>query len=382
MLLRETPQPKTWQNLLSWIYVCLLVYLLIAAVSVIGNGFKETTQGDAEQLFAFATNPFLGLLVGILGTALIQSSSTVTSIIVGLVAGGLPISVAIPMIMGANLGTSVTNTLVSLGYVGDPQGFNRAFAAATVLDFFNLTAVVILFPIELLFHPLETISYHLAHWMAGDLSINVTRFNPVPLLVYPVIGIVEQSTSLLPGIFCGLAQIFLGISTIVLVIMLLGKRLKQLLVGKAKAMLHAMLGRGAISGIFSGAVVTMMVQSSSTTTSLMIPFAGSGAIGMRQIYPFTLGANIGTCVTALLAATAFTGAESIPALEIALVHLLFNLVGVTLIYGVPFLRSIPIDCANWISEIAGQRKTLAMVYVAGVFFVAPGLLLGCSWLLN
>lgn len=360
----------------------MLVYLLIAAVSVIGTGFKATTQGDTEQLFSFATNPFLGLMVGILGTSLIQSSSTVTSIIVGLVAGGLPITIAIPMIMGANLGTSVTNTLVSFGYLGDSRGFNRAFAAATVLDFFNLTAVLILFPIELLFHPLETISHQLAQSMAGDLSLNTTLFNPIPPLIYPVVGLIQSTTNLLPGIFAGLTQIFLGISLIIMVITLLGKILARLMVGRARTILQTMLGRGPLSGIAAGTLITMMVQSSSTTTSLMIPFAGTGVIGMKQIYPFTLGANIGTCVTALLAATAFSGAESQPALEIALVHLLFNVVGVTLIYGLPFLRNIPVDLAVWISHLASQRRGLAFAYVIGVFFVTPGLLLGCSWLLN
>ena len=76
--------------------------------------------GDAEEiesLFIFATNPFIGLVLGILATALVQSSSTVTSIIVGLVAGGVRIDVAIPMVMGANVGTTVTNTLISFGHV-------------------------------------------------------------------------------------------------------------------------------------------------------------------------------------------------------------------------------------------------------------------------
>jgi sodium-dependent phosphate cotransporter len=379
----QTAEPTNLrQNLRQWLQVLMLVYFLIAAVSVIGSGFKATTEGDAEKLFSFATNPFLGLMVGILGTSMIQSSSTVTSIIVGLVAGGLPISIAIPMIMGANLGTSVTNTLVSLGYVGDSSGFNRAFAAATVLDFFNLTAVLILFPIELLFHPLEMTSHQLAQWMAGELSLNVTGLNPVPPLVYPVVALIQSTTSLLPGIFPGLTQIFLGISAIITVIMLLGRILKQLMIGKARAILQTMLGRGPLSGIAAGALITMMVQSSSTTTSLMIPFAGTGVIGMRQIYPFTLGANIGTCVTALLAATAFTGVESRPALEIALVHLLFNAAGVALVYGIPFLRNIPVESATWISNLASQQKGLAFAYVAGVFFLAPGLLLGCSWLLN
>ena len=71
----------------------------------------------------------MSLLSGILATSLLQSSSTTTSIIVGLVSGGaLTIQGAIPMIMGANLGTSVTNTIVSLAYLKDPKSFKQSFS--------------------------------------------------------------------------------------------------------------------------------------------------------------------------------------------------------------------------------------------------------------
>lgn len=119
---------------LSWIAVLLLVYLLICAVSTIGGGFKLAAGERAEELFAFAANPFAGLVVGTLCTALIQSSSTVTSIIVGLVAGGLPVATAVPMVMGANIGTTITNTLVSLGHIKSRDEFRHAFSAATIRD--------------------------------------------------------------------------------------------------------------------------------------------------------------------------------------------------------------------------------------------------------
>ena len=136
-----------------------MVYLLLA-VDLINHGFKQATGGaeSAQALFAFATNPFMGVLLGGLVTALVQSSSTVTSIIVGMVAGGLPVSVAIPMVMGANLGTTITNTLVSFGHVGDRDEFRRAFAAATVHDGFNLLSIAIFLPLEMAFGILERLS--------------------------------------------------------------------------------------------------------------------------------------------------------------------------------------------------------------------------------
>ena len=148
--------------------------------------------------------------------------------------------------------------------------------------------------------------------------------------------------------------------------------------GKAKDILHSAVGRGPISGITSGTVVTVLVQSSSTTTSLVVPLAGSGVFSLRQVYPFTLGANIGTCITALLAATAIVGPSAVFALQIALVHLLYNVLGVLVIYSIPFLRELPIKGAEKIADVAVRNKLVALGYIAGMFFVIPFVMIGIS----
>lgn len=375
----ERSQTRNQGNkLLQWISVLLLVYLLIAAVGMIGTGFKSATGERAEELFAFATNPFLGLIVGSVATALIQSSSTVSSIIVGLVAGGLPVATAVPMIMGSNIGTSITNTLVSLGNIGDKSEFKRAFAAATIHDFFNLLSVVIFLPLEILFHPLEKSALFLAQNMYGSGSMSVKDLNFVKAATQPIVHLFEGLTQFLPAPWDGIALIVLGIALIFLTIGFIGKLLKVLLVGRAKDILHTAIGKGPIAGIAAGTLMTVLVQSSSTTTSLMVPLAGSGVFGLAQIYPFTLGANIGTCITALLAATAVSGAEAVPALEIALVHLLYNIFGVIIIYGIPFLCRLPIVWSQSLAAVASERKFIALAYIIGVFFVIPGMLLGAS----
>ena len=117
-------------------------------------------------------------------------------------------------------------------------------------------------------------------------------------------------------------------------ITLLGTTLKKNLTGRAERIFHAAVGRGPISGIASGTIVTILVQSSSTTTSLIIPMAGSGVMRLKQIFPFTLGANIGTTITALIASLS-GGDYAEAALQIALVHLFFNVFATALIYGVP-----------------------------------------------
>jgi len=367
-------------NALQWLSVASLVYLLICAVGMIGGGFKLATGSHAKELFEFASNPFMGLVIGTAATALIQSSSTVTSIIVGLVAGGLPVSVAVPMVMGANIGTSITNTIVSLGHVRAKEEFKRAFSAATVHDFFNLFSVVIFLPLEMAFGFLEKVGSLLAAPFYGAGNASMSSFNVVKSATAPLVNAVKYSVSSFNDQAGGILLILIGITLIFVSITLVGKLLKQLMVGKAKEIMHTAIGRGPFSGILSGTLVTVLVQSSSTTTSLMVPLAGSGSFGLKQIYPFTLGANIGTCVTAVLAATAVTGnAEA--ALQIAFIHLTYNILGVAIIYGLPFTRFLPVYAAEKLGNIAAEHKLVALAYILGVFFVIPALCLAISSLL-
>lgn len=370
----ETTSDNLALRISQWLIVLFLIYLLITAVGMIGSGFKGATKGQATDLFAFATNPFMGLIVGVMATAMVQSSSTVTAIIVGLVAGGLPVGMAVPMIMGANIGTTITNTIVSLGHINKKKEFRRAFAAATVHDFFNLMAVVIFLPIEIIFHPMEKAARYLASHLVGGENLSVKGLNFIKPLTQPVIAEFKKLSDMIYEQGANVLMVVFGIIIIFLVIIIVGKLLKKLMVGRAKNIMHASIGRGPVAGITSGAIVTVLVQSSSTTTSLMVPLAGSGVFKLKQIYPFTLGANIGTTITALLAATAIAGDHAMVALQIALVHLIYNLSAVLLIYGVKNLRKLPIQGALWIARVAAERKLYALIYMVGVFFVIPGLL--------
>lgn len=370
------PATRQW---LAWLLVVTLIYLLLAGVGAIGDGFKAATGNNARELFAFATNPLVGLMIGLVATALIQSSSTVTSIIVGMVAGGLPIPIAIPLIMGANIGTSLTSTIVSLGHIRSGEEFRRAFSAATVHDAFNITAVTILLPLELLFHPLQRLSESFAGLLVSDASVDMKSVNFMKTLLSPAADVLNASVSWLPGaMWSGVALILIGVAMILFVVTAIGKVLRKVMVGRAKDIMHASVGRGPLSGIASGTVITVLVQSSSTTTALIVPLAGSGVFSLKQVYPFTLGTNIGTCVTALLAATAITGPTAELAMQIALVHLLFNLLGILIIYSLPFLRGVPPMIAEGLASLAQRNKLYVAAYIAGVFFALPLLLIGVS----
>ncbi|MAB94104.1 MULTISPECIES: Na/Pi symporter [Alteromonas] len=363
----ESPQ----RNWMRWLLLAALVYVMLLAVSMIGSGFKVATGDHAKELFSFASNPIMGLIIGMVATALIQSSSTVTSIIVGMVAGGLPITIAIPMMMGANIGTSITNTLVSLGHVARKDEFQRAFNAATIHDFFNVMSVLIFLPLEMAFGVLEYLSGAIVALLDTGSTSGMDGFNPIKAITQPALDVVSGMLSALPSVYPGVFKILIGIGLIVLSITYMGRIMKSLMVGKAKEILHRSIGKGPLSGITSGALMTVLVQSSSTTTSLVVPLVGSGILKAKDIYPFTLGANVGTCITALIAALGVVGVNAGFALQIAIVHLLYNVIGVTLIYGLPMLRNIPLDLSYKLSVMVADTKLYGVAYIGGLFFCMP-----------
>ncbi len=363
---------------IRWANLVFMLYLLLLAVSMVGGGFKLAAGEQAKTLFEFASHPIAGLMIGLVATALIQSSSTVTSIIVGLVAGGLPVETAIPMIMGANIGTTVTNTLVSLGHLRCKHEFKRAFASATIHDFFNLLAVVIFLPLEMMFGILEKISHWLISPMLATGDMSIKGFNFIKPITKPVISAIKEPLSSFGDVAGGITLIILGIATVFIAITVMGKLMKKLMVGRAKDILKHAIGKGPLHGIFSGSIVTILVQSSSTTTSLMVPLVGTGVLKVRDVYPFTLGANIGTCITALLAATAVTGEFAVFALQIALVHLTFNILATAFIFSIPFLRDLPLKGADIISTLAMENKSVVVAYLICVFIIMPGTILALT----
>ena len=162
------------------------LYLFLVGIAGMSSAIKRMGSDFAETVLTTTSDPFVALFIGIFATVLFQSSSTTTSLIVGMVSSGsLTIASSIPMIMGANIGTTVTNTIVSVGHINKGTEFKRAFAASTVHDFFNILAVIIVFPIEILFHPLQKTSEWFALKIFGKIdNIEVLQAkSPIKLAV-------------------------------------------------------------------------------------------------------------------------------------------------------------------------------------------------------
>ena len=258
---------------LTWVIIIGLVYLLMVGVGVVGAGFKWFSGGTegAEMIFSFATNPLVGVVLGTLATALVQSSSTVTSVIVALVAGGMPVEIAIPMVMGANMGTTITNTIVSFGNIGETKAFHRSFSAATVHDFFNLYAILIFLPLEIFFHPLQKIAGVMAHWFLDGRTVSISDINVLSVIIKPVVVFLQGLFQSMPGMMDAIVFTVFGVALVFFSVLYMSKVLRSVMTTSTKALLDKSLGKGVFIGILAGTVITMIVQSSSTTTSLLIP---------------------------------------------------------------------------------------------------------------
>lgn len=352
------------------VLVFALIYIFLVGVSSLESGIKVMGADTQANLFESVNNPIAGLFVGILGTVLVQSSSASTSVVVGLVASGaLGVDAAVPMIMGANIGTTVTNTLVSLGSIRQSDEFKRAFAAATVHDFFNLLAVAILLPIELLTGVLSNIATSITEALGG--SAGSEWKSPIKKWVKEPVGWLKDGLGEL-GLeenLLGTTMVFVGLVIVLAALTFITKNMKKLVADRVERSLNAVLGSGggAVAMVL-GLVITVAVQSSSITTSIMVPLAAAGVVTLRNIFPVTLGANVGTTITALLAALA---SGSVDALTIALVHTTFNVIGIVILYPVPRIRVIPLRAAERMADLAVERHTMAVAYVVTLFIVIP-----------
>ena len=378
-----TPQPphgqkSIWPNVLL---AMVLLYLFLVGITCLSGGIRDLGKGVMDVYFTSEMNPVLGLLMGILATTLVQSSSVTTSLVVGLVgAGQMSVAAAVPIIMGANIGTTVTATLVSLGHSSHGGEFRRAFAAATCHDSFNFLSVMTLLPAELLTRAffgrgfLETMSAHVAAWTTdtGGASFKSpvkAAFKAGAKLVRDTLesaGAEERLLSILLAVVGGII--------ILVTLTLIVKVMRGVVVARLERYVNRFLGAGGITAMVVGIVLTVMVQSSSITTSVIVPLAGAGVVTLHQIYPITLGANIGTTVTALLASMAVSGDAAVAARQIALVHLFFNLAGILVWYTPRFTRRLPLFVSVWISGYAARSKARTVVLVLAVFYGLPALI--------
>ncbi len=356
--------------------VIACVYLFLVSIGLMGEAFKGFGKEFAENLIRATSNPFIGLFIGIFATSIMQSSSTTTSILVGMVASGaLTVTNAIPIIMGANIGTTITNTLVALGHVTRREEFKRAITGATLHDFFKIICTLILFPLEITTGFIEKISGKIAISFANFGGIKFT--SPVKIATRPAIDLIKHILNgfNLPENVIYILLLVISVILLFFCLYYIVKLMKSLVIERVEIVFNNVLGKNVLLGIAAGLVFTAIIQSSSITTSLMIPMVASGILTVETMYPIIMGANIGTTVTAILASFA-TG--NIAAISVAFCHLIFNLICVCCIYPISILRQIPISLAKWMGNLAYRKRRYAIGYILFIYFIIPGIFIFIS----
>ncbi len=366
---RETP---AWLN---GIYAGICLYFFLAAINVMGAGLKSMGSRVREVLEQ-AHNPMIALAGGMIVTAIVQSSSFTTSLIIALVAAGqMDLETAIFAVMGANIGTSFTNNLVSGLMMRIKDQFRRGYAAALMHGNVNLLTVAILFPLEWVSGLLHASGQgwltRFSMWAAGALGISPQQEpnSPIKAITKPVVEVFDWFA----GLFTSSAQTqgtilaAMGLALLFLMLVLMVTNLKGALLRRVEGLFSSILFRNDLMAGIVGVISTIFVQSSSVTTSLMIPLAGAGAVKSKRVFPFMLGCNLGTTVTGLLAASANPAAAAV---GVAICHVTFNVVGCAVWYP---LRFIPIGLARWYAELAARSRRYYFLYLLVVFFLVPGI---------
>ncbi|XP_071824883.1 sodium-dependent phosphate transport protein 2A-like isoform X2 [Apostichopus japonicus] len=444
--------------LLRPICIITLLYFFVCSLDLMSSSFRLLGGREAGQVLSeneLLNNPICGLMLGILVTVLVQSSSTSTSIVVSIVSAGLlQVDQAIFIIMGANIGTSVTNTIVALSQAGNRNEFRRAFGSATIHDMFNWLAVIVLLPMEVLTGYL----YRMTSLIVNSFSIESNenaKFDLLKKLTKPTtslviqldkkvinkiaVGEVDKTESSLLKMWCkkeeqhlivdndkpwnstefategpvvteivevgverchyllantglpegAIGAILLVVSLVLLCICLIFmvKLLHSLMKGRMAGVIKKTINADFpgifrhLTGYFAigvGAVITFMVQSSSVFTSTVTPLVGMGVITLERVYPLTLGANIGTTATGMLAALASSGDSFEKGIQIALCHFCFNVSGILIWYPIPFLRKVPLHMAKTLGNTTAKYRWFAILYILVMFFFLPGIVFGLS----
>ena len=346
------------------LYILGAFLLFLFALDLMTSSLQHIGKNVAETILLATANPFTGLFIGLLITAMLQSSSTTTSLAVALVASGsITLQGAIPIIMGANVGTTITSTIVSLGFINKKKEFRRAVAAGTYHDFFNILTVVILFPLEYYYGFLSSVSEWISHLFFTPSLLR--EENHDTHFWFGFSPIIDFLIKRIPSAFLTIVALGLLFASILVFRRLISNLLK---VNSPEAFSRYFF-KNPLKSFMWGLVTTAAIRSSTITTSVVVPIVAKKIVKLKQAAPFIMGANIGTTITAFIAALINSNTASV--VSIAIAHFLFNFIGVLLFFPLPLLRKLPIGLASGMGGLTLKYRLVGFVYLLTTFFFLP-----------
>ena len=329
------------------------------------SSLQHIGKNVGETILLATSNPFTGLFIGLLITAMLQSSSTTTSLVVALVASGsITLQNAIPIIMGANVGTTITSTIVSLGFINKKKEFRRAVSAGTYHYFFNILTVIILFPLEYYYSFLSSISVWIANLFFTP-SVQPTENN----VAHFWFGFSPIINFLINNIRSPFFLAVLGLILLFASILIFRRLISNLLKAKSPEVFSRFFFKNHFKSFSWGLLTTAAIRSSTITTSVVVPIVAKKIVTLKQAAPFIMGANIGTTITAFIAA--LLNSNTSGAISIAIAHFLFNLIGVLIFFPIPVLRRLPLELASGMGKLTLKYRLAGFVFLLTTFFFLP-----------
>lgn len=359
------PNRTVWSNIRVALYILAAFILFLFSLDLMTSSLQHIGKNVAETILLATSNPFTGLFIGLLITAMLQSSSTTTSLVVALVASGsITLQSAIPIIMGANIGTTITSTIVSLGFISRKKEFRRAVAAGTYHDFFNLLTTIALFPLEYYYGSLSSLS----EWIAGfiitpDLK---PKENTVSHIWFGFESVVDFLIQAIPSAFF---LVLLSLGLLFSSILIFRRLISNLLKARSPEVFSRFFFKSQLKSFTWGLLTTAAIRSSTITTSVVVPIVAKKIATLKQAAPFIMGANMGTTITAFIAAALNSNISS--GISIAIAHFLFNFIGVILFFPIPVLRKLPIELAEGLGKLTLKYRLAGFVYILLTFFFIP-----------
>ncbi len=368
-LLKQEMSRDFYAPILKTVTIILLIVLFLLSIDMTGLTIGEMAVDRLALIIEVTSNPFVGLFVGLLSTALLQSSSTTTSITVAAVASGaIELQDAIPIVMGANIGTTITSTIVSMSFISNSEEFKKAVSVGTTHDFFNILSVLIFFPLEIHYHLLEHASLFILSFFSIE---NLSLATVFKLNFTSFAGMINVR---IVNLFGAVVSLILAIVMLFACIKFISRLFRITLTGKTKNQLETIIFSNRLKSFGWGLILTSGVQSSSLITSLIVPLVTTGKVRIIRAFQFILGANIGTTITAFFAAIF----KSDAAISLAMVHFLFNLIGVLIFLFVPYLNKLPIYLAEQLGAITARMRIFGFIYILTTFFLIPFMLIYAS----
>src|SRR6185295_17512768 len=290
-VISPTPGRPSWKIIFrNTAYILLALLIFLFALELMLSSLQHLGKIAAETIILATSNPFTALFIGLLITAIIQSSTATTSMTVALVASGsLTLESAVPIIMGANIGTTITSTIVSLGFLPKKKEFRRAVAAGTYHDFFNILTATILFPLEYYYGFLSSISL----WVSD-------------LFFSPVSKPTENTTShfwsgfgplidfLITSVNSPFLLALIAVTLLFISILIFRKLISDLLAAKSPERFSRFFFKNPLKSFAWGLITTAAIRSSTITTSVVVPIVAKKIVSLKQAAPFIMGANVGT----------------------------------------------------------------------------------------